>query len=275
MNRFFVNITQSSNLKEDQGSLSVTLEIFLKNLFFTRVLIRLEKLMKAVKIFFQTSNRGTRAASYLSIDGSKATPVRDIFADMLKVTMDIHHSLITKIINLSFENGCFPEDLKLTEVSPVSKKKNDLDKENYRPVKVLLNVLKVLERIMCSRIDAFMQDKLSNLITRLRKNHNTQYCLIYIFEIWKIMLDKGGMHALCSWTYQRPFDTIHHNLMTTKLGAHGFSQDALQYMRSYLTNTQQRVRVNSNFSSSESIITEVPQGSRLKIRTIVIQRPYQ
>ena len=36
----------------------------------------------------------------LSIDGSKATPVGDIPADMLKVTLDIHLSLITKIINL-------------------------------------------------------------------------------------------------------------------------------------------------------------------------------
>ena len=36
-------------------------------------------------------------ASHLSIDGSKATPVGDIPADMFKVTLDIHFSLITKI----------------------------------------------------------------------------------------------------------------------------------------------------------------------------------
>ena len=29
---------------------------------------------------------------------------------------------------------------------------------------------------------------------------------------------------------------IHHDLMIAKLGAYGFSQDTLQYMRSYLTN---------------------------------------
>ena len=45
----------------------------------------------------------------------------DIPADMLKVTLDIHLSLITKIINLLLENGCFPEDLKLAEVSPIFK----------------------------------------------------------------------------------------------------------------------------------------------------------
>ena len=57
----------------------------------------------------------------VSVDGFKATP-----ADMLKVTLDmIHLSLITKIINLSFENGCFPDDLKLAEVSPIFKKNDD------------------------------------------------------------------------------------------------------------------------------------------------------
>ena len=49
---------------------------------------------------------------------------------MLKVTQDIHLSLITKIVNLSFGNGCFADDLKLAEVSPILKKSDDLDKES-------------------------------------------------------------------------------------------------------------------------------------------------
>ena len=74
----------------------------------------------------------------------------DITADMLKVTLDIHLSLITQIINLSFENGCFPDNLKLAEVSPICKKNDYLDKENYRPVSVFFNVSKVFERIIYS-----------------------------------------------------------------------------------------------------------------------------
>ena len=45
----------------------------------------------------------------------------DIPADMLKVTLDIHLTRYTKIINLPFENGCFPDDLKLAEVGPIFK----------------------------------------------------------------------------------------------------------------------------------------------------------
>ena len=61
---FFINITKGLNLKEDQGSPRVNLEDILKKLIFHSILTRLEKLMKAIKSFFPTSNRGTLAAIY-------------------------------------------------------------------------------------------------------------------------------------------------------------------------------------------------------------------
>ena len=75
--------------------------------------------------------------------------------------------------------------------------------------------------------------------------------------------DKGGYVCAMFIDLSKAFDTVHHDLMIVKLGAYGFSQDAFQYMRSYLTNRQQRVRVNSNFSSWENVIAGVPQGSIL------------
>ena len=86
---------------------------------------------------------------------------------------------------MSLENGCFPGDLKLAEVSTIFKKNDDLNKENYRPVSVLINVSKVFERIVYSEIDASMQDKLPNVLTGFRRKHSTQHCLIYMLENWK------------------------------------------------------------------------------------------
>ena len=77
-----------------------------------------------------------------NLDGSKATPVGDIPTNMLKQTIDIHFPIMTQIINTSVENNCYPDDLKFAEVSPVFKKKDYLDRENYRPVNVLSHVSK-------------------------------------------------------------------------------------------------------------------------------------
>ena len=52
-----------------------------------------------------------------------------------------------------------------------------------------------------------------------------------------------------------------HDLL--KLGAYGFDTDALRYMKSYLTNRKQRVRVNKTFSEWDRITKGVPQDSIL------------
>ena len=80
---------------------------------------------------------------------------------------------MTQILNMSIENNCYPDDLKLAEIRPVFKKKDDLDKENDRPVSVLSHVSKVFERIMYQQIEDFMKDKLSNLLPGFRKNRST------------------------------------------------------------------------------------------------------
>ena len=61
----------------------------------------------------------------------------------------------------------------------------------------------------------------------------------------------------------KAFDTLNHDLLIAKLGAYGFEKDALRYMKSYLKNRKQRVRVNKTFSEWERITTGVPQGSIL------------
>ena len=128
----------------------------------------------------------------MNLDGSNATTVEDIPTDMLKQAIDIHLPIMTQIINMPFDNDYYPDDLKLAEVSPVFKKKDDLDKENYKSVSVLSHVSNVFKRIIYQQIEDFMKDKLSNLLTGFRKNHNTQHCLMRMLEKWKKAMDKGG-----------------------------------------------------------------------------------
>ena len=61
----------------------------------------------------------------------------------------------------------------------------------------------------------------------------------------------------------KTFDTMDHDFLFAKLGVYGFQEDALVFMKSYITNRQQRVRLNINYSIWEEIISAVPQGSIL------------
>ena len=61
----------------------------------------------------------------------------------------------------------------------------------------------------------------------------------------------------------KPFDTVNHDLLISKLVTYGFSHSSLDLMLSCLKNRSQRVNVNNTFSSWEEIIARAPQGSIL------------
>ena len=68
----------------------------------------------------------------------------------------------------------------MAEAFPIYKKKDTLDKENHRPVSILSHMSKAFERIMYEQIDNYRNDKLSPFLTDLKKNHNTQNCLLKV-----------------------------------------------------------------------------------------------
>ena len=61
----------------------------------------------------------------------------------------------------------------------------------------------------------------------------------------------------------KAFDCIRHDLSIAKLHAYWFSHEALSFINDYLTNRQQRVKVNGSFSSRKDLTRSVPQGSVL------------
>ena len=61
----------------------------------------------------------------------------------------------------------------------------------------------------------------------------------------------------------KAFGTMNHKLLIAKLGAYGFDEKALYYIKSYVDNRKQRIRVNSSFSSWQQIIAGLRQGSIL------------
>ena len=64
---------------------------------------------------------------------------------------------IAKLVNMSFEQGVFPTAMKIAKVIPIYKGKSKELFTNYRPISLLSNVSKVLEKVMHKRLYAFME----------------------------------------------------------------------------------------------------------------------
>ena len=222
-----------------------------------RSIERIRRTIKTnAKFSFQSVSEDLVYEVILNGDGSKATPVGDIPADMLKSAVDLHLPFLTKIMNYSFGNSCFEDTLKLAEVSTIFKTNDDLDKESYRPVSILSHVSKTFERAMYKQIDTFMRDKLSELLTGFRKNHNTQHFLMTMLEMWKNTVGKRGYVSAIFMDLSKAFVALNHNLLNDKLRTSGFEIDSFSFMKCYINDRQQRVHVNNNFSSWEKKIQE-------------------
>ena len=92
-----------------------------------------------------------------------------MLAKILKQFCDSYLPIITKIINESITKGTFPSDLKLAKVTPVFRRLDVMNKENYRGVSLLFHMFKVFERNLYNQLNDFMKDKLSNILTSFEK----------------------------------------------------------------------------------------------------------
>ena len=137
----------------------------------------------------------------MNLSSKKATRKDDIPAKILKDSLSVYTKELTTIIINCLKDGLFPNELKLADVSLDFKKDDDLNKENYRPVSIFSHMSKIFERTFYKQIDRFMTSKFSLFLCGFRKNHNSQYSLLKMIEIWKKNLDKGNEIAVFLWTF--------------------------------------------------------------------------
>ena len=76
-------------------------------------------------------------------------------------------------------------------------------------------------------------------------------------------MDKGGIRRTTLTDLSKAFACILHNLLIAKLAAYGSDYQSLRIMESFLSNRQQRTKINNAFSRYSKIRYGVPQGSIL------------
>ena len=77
------------------------------------------------------------------------------------------------------------------------------------------------------------------------------------------MFGQRGISGAILTDLSKAFGCILHDLLIAKLVAYGFDYQSLRIMESFLSNKQQRTKINNVFSRYSEIIYGVPQGSIL------------
>ena len=106
---------------------------------------------------------------------NKVTGCDQMPAKVLKIVSQNLATPLASIINASINQSRFPQDLKLADVSPVYNKKDNLNKENYRPVSILPSVSKIYENLMGDQLTDHFENIFDKLLSGLRTNMDAKH----------------------------------------------------------------------------------------------------
>ena len=199
------------------------------------------------------------------LDPSKSTGPNGIPVFILKTFVNFFSYWLSKLINLCFETGEFPEMLKLAKVIPLHKKESILNYLNYRPISLLSVFSKIYEKVIYTRIYLYLVK--NNLIYEkqfgFRSNHSVNHAIISITEYIRGLIDKGEYVCGIFVDLEKAFDTVHHEILCDKIKTYGLRGNINNLLRSYLSNRKQYVSINGYDSELKDVTCGVPQGSSL------------
>ena len=190
-------------------------------------------------------------------EGFSMSVIKKIIKDVIKP--------FTFICNYSFSSGVFPERLKIAKVIPLFKAGDKSLFTNYRPVSLLPQFSKILEKLFSKRLNAFIEKHniLNNSQYGFRNEHSTSLALIELIEQITLASDCKKSTIGVFIDLKKAFDTINHDILLNKLQHYGIRGVAHKWLDSYIKHRKQFVSFNDVNSDFLDMVCGVPQGSIL------------
>ena len=165
-NEYFVNIVKKLGLfTKEQNAISTENSLSEVEIAITKygnhpsiiaITEKMEKLGNPTFAFDFTSYEKTvKEVNDLKI--REVSQKTDIPVTIIKENIDLVSYFLYYNFNNSLPCSTFPTAMKYAEVTPIHKKDDKTDKENYRPISIRPNLGKLYERLMYNQIYTYFQ----------------------------------------------------------------------------------------------------------------------
>ena len=200
-----------------------------------------------------------------SINVSKSSGLENVSSYIVKEAFGILTPIITRMYNLSIKFSKFPDSWKKALVVPIPKAGNLNKVKNYRPISLLPLPGKILEKLIHQQLTNHLEEKafLADEQHGFRKNHSTLHSISQVTDFINKKMDSRTPTLAAFIDFRKAFDCVQHPVLMNKLSQLNLDDSVLDWVRSYLSDRDQRVLANGVYSSALTVTQGVPQGSVL------------
>jgi hypothetical protein len=169
-----------------------------------------------------------------NVDVTKACGHDGIGNRIIRLCANGLHESFTKLINISFSLGQFPDEWKFANVIPVFKKDEHYFKNNYRPVSLLPSLSKICEKIIFAHLYDFLMEIgfLHPFQSGFCPGHSTTSQLTYIIHQIYQCLENGKEVRAVFLDISKAFDRVWHEGLISKLKYLGVCGPLLTWLQS-------------------------------------------
>ncbi|CAB4043478.1 Hypothetical predicted protein [Paramuricea clavata] len=161
-------------------------------------------------------------------------------------------------------HGTFPKALKRSIVVPVPKVSPPKSiEDDLRPISLTSQIAKVMED--CT-LDNFFPEVVNKLDTKqfAPPKKSTTHALVYLLHSILVALERGSCTARLFFAdFKKGFDLVDHNVIIKELILLGTHPSIIRWIKAFLCDREQCVRVGTSMSSWKKTNGGLPQGTKL------------
>ena len=183
----------------------------------------------------------------------------------MKETAEVTAPILKIIFERSLHTGDVPYDWRIANVTPIYKKGERCDPQNYCPISLTSICCKILEHIISSHLMKHLEN--NNLLYEyqhgFRHNRSCETQLVSFINDLAKSYDNGKQTDVILMDIAKAFDTVPHNRLRHKLQWYGIIGNTYQWISSFLSDRHQKVVIDNVSSDSVPVVSGVPQGTVL------------
>ncbi len=171
-----------------------------------------------------------------NLEENKATGLDGVSAKLLQLLSPVLSKTITRLLIFSIATGTFPSTWNIGKVLPIYKSGNKSERNNFRPISVLCNLSKILEKHIHESLYTFL---INHSVLYLAQSgflafHSCQSALTRLVDKWTSNMEEGLLNGIVLLDLRKAFDLVNTEILLQKLKIYNLDDNSVCWFKSYL-----------------------------------------